>query len=172
MRIVFILSFVALLVSCEETDSQNSQAEAKQDQEAKNAASEKDDNASSSAKADSKGSETKRHSVNSSPSLVVSAIFDAAYAQDFSSISDLCHPEVETDEWGFRICKLAEMQEKGRDQFIGMFEQGRIKGEVVIKNDIAQVPVVYGPDGDQDGFIYAVKHEGLWYLSRFSPPNK
>lgn len=109
---------------------------------------------------------------NTDPRHIAETIFNSAYSQDFSQLSQLCHEDVETDGWGRQVCMIANAREKGIDTFIGMFEQGRVVGEVLINDGVAQVPVVYGPDGVQDGFLYAILHEDLWYLRGFTPPGE
>lgn len=166
MRIVVLFTCIALLTSCQEEGSSESRETRKvEDSTPKNNGGGESD---SSGKSSNKSLST--DDVNGDPANVVMTIFQAAYSQNLSKLSSLCHPEIETDQWGRQVCMIAEAQPKGKDAFIGMFEQGRIVGKVTTENGIAQVPVVYGPDAVQDGTVWCVEKDGKWYLHGFSPP--
>jgi hypothetical protein len=166
MRILTFLMITFVLAACADADSGSSEKSKTKKENVETKKSE-DGKEKSQTKQTAPREDV---SPNTDPRYIAETIFNAAYSQDFSKLSGLCHEEIETDGWGRQVCMVAQAREKGRDTFIGMFEQGWVSGEVRVNDGIAQVPVTYGPDGVQEGFLYAIEREGLWYLYGFSVP--
>jgi hypothetical protein len=100
------------------------------------------------------------------PTSVVQAVFSAAQLEDFSALADLCDPLRENDDDTELICAMtAEHPEK--DQFVETFANGKINGDAVIDVDLALVPVLIGPDSDQEETIVLIQRSGSWYLFGF-----
>jgi hypothetical protein len=106
----------------------------------------------------------------SDPASVVGAIFAAAQSQDFSPLAGLCDPLKQNDNDTQMICDLAT-DEAERGSFTDAFAQGKVAGPATISSEgadqIAEVPIVFGPDGSQQETVKLVQRDGKWYLSGF-----
>ena len=100
------------------------------------------------------------------PASVVQAIFAAARAQEYALLSSLCDPLGEHDGDMDLICTMNE-DHPDKESFIAFFANAQVAGEPVIDGDQAQVPVLVGPDGDQEEIMNLVQREGKWYLLGF-----
>jgi tetratricopeptide (TPR) repeat protein len=103
-----------------------------------------------------------------SPESVVQVIFDAAKSGDFASLQDLCDPLGENDSDTQMICDLAT-DETNREEFVQYFATGKISGDAKISRDGAQaeVPFLFGPDGDSEETMELINRDGRWYLYSF-----
>lgn len=100
------------------------------------------------------------------PASVVEAVFTAAQTEDFSVLSSLCDPLGDNDGDTQTICDITDDHED-KDSFVEYFAPGKISGEVVIDGDTAQVPILFGPDGEQEETIILILRDGKWYLYSF-----
>ncbi|GAB4539555.1 MAG: hypothetical protein Kow0063_28480 [Anaerolineae bacterium] len=103
-----------------------------------------------------------------SPESVVQAIFEAAKSGDFASLKDLCDPLGENDSDTQMICDLAT-DDANREEFVQNFATGQINGDARISADgtEAEVPFLFGPDGDREETMKLVNRDGRWYLFDF-----
>jgi hypothetical protein len=102
------------------------------------------------------------------PEIVVQAIFDAAKSGDFTSLKDLCDPQGENDSDTQMICDLAA-DETNREEFVQVFAAGKLSGDAKISPDgtQAEVPFLFGPDGDSEETMELINRDGQWYLFNF-----
>jgi tetratricopeptide (TPR) repeat protein len=107
-------------------------------------------------------------SAGTSPERVVQSIFDVAKSGNFASLEDLCDPVGENDADTQMICDLVT-DDANREEFVQYFASGKINGDVKISPDGAQaeVPFLFGPDGDQEETMELVNRNGQWYLFGF-----
>jgi hypothetical protein len=98
-----------------------------------------------------------------SPASVLEAVFDAARTGVTTGLPDLCPPAGDNDEATRRICELAA---DGPDAaaFANAFSRGRVRGPATLR---AEVPFVYGPEGDQRERMELIQRDGRWYLFTF-----
>lgn len=113
-------------------------------------------------------SETAAVEVNfSDPVSVVEAVFAATQSEDYSSLAGLCDPQKQNDIDTQKICDLAT-DETDRVEFIAAFAKGKVAGPAAITTEgsdqIAEVPVLFGPDGDEEETFKLVQRDGKWYL--------
>lgn len=103
-----------------------------------------------------------------SPESVVQAVFDAAISGDFGSLKEICDPLGENDGDTQMICDLAA-DDTNREEFVQYFATGKINGEVKISPDgsEAEVPFLFGPDGDREETMVLINRDGRWYLFGF-----
>lgn len=103
-----------------------------------------------------------------SPEAVLQAVFDAAQSGDFSTLSNLCDPMGENDGDTQQICTIASDAET-QDSFVEYFSTGQITGDAAISTDgnQAEVPFLFGPNGQQEETMSMVNRDGQWYLSSF-----
>jgi len=103
-----------------------------------------------------------------SPEEVVQAVFDAAQSGDFAAVGDLCDPLGENDSDTQIICGAAT-DDTSREQIIEFFAKGKINGDTQISpnGNEAQVPILFGPDGDREETMVLIKRDGRWYLLGF-----
>jgi Tfp pilus assembly protein PilF len=103
-----------------------------------------------------------------SPESVVQIIFDAAQSGDWSLLGGLCDPRGENDGDTQMICDLAT-DETNRAEFAEAFAKGKVAGNAQISPDgtQAQVPFVFGADGDRQETMELVNRDGRWYLLGF-----
>jgi hypothetical protein len=103
----------------------------------------------------------------SDPVSVVEAVFAATQSEDYSSLADLCDPQKQNDIDTQKICDLAT-DETDRVEFIAAFGKGKVAGPANITTEgndqIAEVPVLFGPDGDEEETFKLVQRDGKWYL--------
>jgi tetratricopeptide (TPR) repeat protein len=100
------------------------------------------------------------------PVNVLQAVFTAAQTENFSVLSGLCDPQGESDADTMFICAItADHPDKG--SFVEYFAQAQIAGDVVIDGDRAEIPFLFGPDGDQEETMGLIQRGGKWYLSDF-----
>jgi len=100
------------------------------------------------------------------PASVLQAVFTAAQTEDFAVLSSLCDPRGEGDEDTTFICTITA-DHPDKDSFVAYFAQARIAGEVAIDGDRAEIPFLFGPDGDQEETMGLIQRDGKWYLSDF-----
>ena len=95
-------------------------------------------------------------------------IFEAAKSGDFAPLKELCDPLGENDSDTQMICNLAT-DETNREEFVEYFATGKISGEARISRNgaEAEVPFLFGPDGDNEETMNLINRDGQWYLSSF-----
>ncbi|MBN1993072.1 MAG: hypothetical protein JW953_10240 [Anaerolineae bacterium] len=103
-----------------------------------------------------------------SPESVVQTIFDAAQSGNFTLLQGLCDPQGENDNDTQTICNWAT-DETDREEFIKYFAAGKINGKATINPDgtQAEVPFLFGPDGNNEETMKLVNRNGQWYLFGF-----
>ena len=102
----------------------------------------------------------------STPNRVVQTLFDAAQSEQFESLQGLCDPQ-STDGDVQRICAVPEGDAALQQEFIESFSKGKINGEATIEGEQATVPILLGPEGNDEEEMALVKREEQWYLSGF-----
>jgi tetratricopeptide (TPR) repeat protein len=102
------------------------------------------------------------------PESIVQTIFDAAQSGDFAALEGLCDPLGENDQDTQMICDLAA-DPTNREDFNQYFAVGKINGDAKISLDGAQaeVPFLFGPEGDRQETMEMVNRDGQWYLFAF-----
>ncbi len=103
-----------------------------------------------------------------SPESVVQAIFDAAQSGDFAPLKELCDPLGENDGDTQMICDMAT-HDTNQEEFVQYFATGKISGQASIspQGDRAEVPFLFGPDGDREETMELINRDGQWYLFGF-----
>ncbi len=103
-----------------------------------------------------------------SPESVVQAVFDAANSGDFASLQALCDPQGKNDGDTQMICGLAS-NEGNQGEFVQVFAAGKVSGKATISADgaEAEVPFLFGPDGDREETMKLINRGGQWYLFSF-----
>ncbi len=103
-----------------------------------------------------------------SPESVVQAIFEAAKSGDFASLKELCDPLGENDGDTQMICDIAT-DDTNQEEFVQYFATGKISGDAKISRggDKAEVPFLFGPDGDREETMELINRDGQWYLFSF-----
>ncbi|RME82399.1 MAG: hypothetical protein D6775_11015 [Caldilineae bacterium] len=101
----------------------------------------------------------------STPEGTLEAVFEAARTGDFTALAVLCDPLRENDRDTQRICDLTA-DDPLRASFVEYFSSGKLNGEAVISADgnTAEVPFLFGPNGDQEETMRLIKRNGKWYL--------
>ena len=102
----------------------------------------------------------------SDPAKVVQAVFDAAQTQSFVALASLCDPQGQNDKDTATICAMTA-DHSDKDSFVTYFAKGKINGEVAVSGDRAQVPFLFGPNGDQQETMSLIQRDGKWYLLEF-----
>jgi hypothetical protein len=100
----------------------------------------------------------------SNPESVVNAVFYGAKTGEFSVLEGMCDPKGEGDGDTRRICNVANMDQKFKDEFVKYFKDGKISGSAVINGNNAQVPILFGPGGRMDETFNLIQRDGKWYL--------
>jgi len=100
------------------------------------------------------------------PVSVLQAVFAAAQTEDFAVLSSLCDPRGENDDDTALICAITA-DHPDRDSFIEYFSQAKVTGDAAIDGDRAEIPFLFGPEGDQEETMGLVQRDGKWYLSDF-----
>ncbi len=102
----------------------------------------------------------------SDPASVLQAVFTAAQTEDFSVLSSLCDPQGENDDDTTLICAITS-EHPNKDSFIEYFAHAKITGDAVIEGNRAEIPFLFGPDGDKEETMGLVQRDGKWYLADF-----
>ena len=97
----------------------------------------------------------------STPEGVANAVFNAASTQNYDMLSGLCDPDGDHDGDVEEICNL---KDENQDEFVDYFAKGKVSGEAMIEGDEAVVPVMLGPDGDEEEKMGMIKRDDKWYL--------
>jgi hypothetical protein len=133
------------------------------------------------------GQDKKSYSIDfADPKSVVNAIFYAAQTKDFGVLQCLCDPYGQGDGDTKGLCSISQVAKqiedyggsentkKGLDEFVKMFESGRISGQVTYEDyegtQYANVPFLFNHPGGasrSDETMKLVKRHGNWYLSSF-----
>jgi hypothetical protein len=102
------------------------------------------------------------------PEEVVQAVFDAAQSGDFAALAYLCDPLGENDGDTQMICDAAT-DDTNREEIVQFFAKGRITGDTQMgpNDNEAQVPFLFGPDGDSEETMVLIMRNGRWYLFGF-----
>ena len=100
------------------------------------------------------------------PAAVVQAVFSAAATGDYVNLSGLCDPLGENDGDTALICEITTGHANEND-FIQIFANGRINGDVIINGERAELPFLFGPAGDQQETMILILRDGRWYLLEF-----
>jgi len=100
------------------------------------------------------------------PASVVQAIFTAAQTEDFSRLPELCDPLGEHDGDTDAICNITA-DHPDKDTFVAAFAKARLNGEPTISGNRAEVPFLFGPNGDQEETMTLILRDGKWYLLGF-----
>ena len=100
------------------------------------------------------------------PEMVTAAVFEAARTGDDSALAMLCDPQGENDGDTRRICEMSATSEGWRD-FVTYFAKGRVSGPVIIDQNTAEVPILFGPDGTQAETMILTRRGENWYLLSF-----
>ncbi len=117
---------------------------------------------------------------------VVKSIFNAAKSRSFDDLNRLCDPSGFGDRDVKRICSITQLAntiratdtsdnaKKNLEEFISIYESGKINGDVVYEKDgdteYARVPIWYNhPLGEHrsNETMVLVKRTGKWYLYSF-----
>lgn len=120
------------------------------------------------------------------PKSVVNAIFYAAQTNDFGILQCLCDPYGQGDGDTKALCSISQIakqiedyggsanSKKALDDFVKMFESGRISGQVTYESyegtQYAKVPFLFNHPGGasrSEDTMKLVKRHGNWYLSSF-----
>ncbi len=98
----------------------------------------------------------------SDPKKVVQAVFDAAQTKNYALLQNLCAPDCDSD------CKMiCQLSAENEDEFLKYFSKGKITGEAKINGDKADVPFLFGPQGDKEETMRLVKVDGKWFLQSY-----
>lgn len=103
---------------------------------------------------------------STNPASVLQMVFYSAANSDFSNLTSLCDPLGENDGDTALICEVTADHEAAED-FDIFFSNGRIDGPVIINGDSAEIPFLFGADGDQEETMEFILRDGLWYLYQF-----
>lgn len=100
------------------------------------------------------------------PTSVLLAVFHAAASGDYANLALLCDPLEENDGDTAMICEVTADHEMAGD-FGAYFGNGRINGPLTINDDQAELPFLFGPNGDQAETMNFISRNGRWYLFDF-----
>lgn len=100
------------------------------------------------------------------PESVLQAVFSAAATGDFTNLAGLCDPLGENDGDTALICEVTADHEMA-GEFEAYFRNGRIDGDLLIDGDYAELPFLFGPDGDEPETMNFILRDGKWYLFDF-----
>ena len=103
----------------------------------------------------------------SDPTSVMEAVFTVARGEAPASVlAQLCDPEGQNDADTRRISAYsAGFDADG--EFPMFFAEGKINGDVIILEDSADIPFLYGPNGTDVESMKMIRRDGKWYLFQF-----
>ncbi len=101
------------------------------------------------------------------PAQVVATIFEVASGRSAPQVlAQLCDPLAQNDNDTRRICDNATGFDP-EGEFGMFFKTGKLNGPPQIEGDVALVPFLFGPTGDEAENMELVRRDGKWYLSQF-----
>jgi len=62
---------------------------------------------------------------------------------------------------------VAQAEAKAQAEFKSYFAKGRVSGPAKIGGDRAEVPILFGPDGDEKEVFKMLQRDGKWFLESF-----
>ena len=100
------------------------------------------------------------------PASVLQAVFYAAENELYKELPTLCDPEMENDGDTALICEVTADHEQV-DEFYQFFANGRIDGSVTFDGEFAELPFLFGENGDVAETMRFIERDGKWYLHDF-----
>lgn len=124
------------------------------------------------------GQEKKNVIDHSNLESIINAIFLAAKTNNPKLLKDLCPPTQENDGDTDCLCALYEEYKPHQcesnshnrlswKEFVDYFSNGSIAGDGLVEENRAEVPILFGPEGNRKETINLVKISGIWYLLSF-----
>jgi hypothetical protein len=103
------------------------------------------------------------------PELFMNVIFLSAQKEDYSLLSKLCHPDVDNDGDTQAICDMETATPASQAEFANYFKKGKLTGMAHFSKDgtRAEVPFLFGPDGDKQETMTFALYDDKWYLYSF-----
>ncbi|HUH51033.1 MAG TPA: hypothetical protein VLZ11_02935 [Flavobacterium sp.] len=98
------------------------------------------------------------------PESLMNYMFKSAKTGNLSNFRYLCDPYAENDSDTKAICYAEMLTQKGREELITGFANGRIMGEPKIKGDKAEIEFAFGPSSSELKKMNLINRNGLWYL--------
>jgi hypothetical protein len=102
----------------------------------------------------------------SSPKALAESIFAIAKSGDLASLSSVADPK-DSDGDSKQVANVAQAPADKQANFREHFGPGSVSGEVKVEGDMAEVPILFGPDGKRPETFKMVKRDGRWYLQSF-----
>ncbi len=102
----------------------------------------------------------------SNPASVMQGVIDSARFEVYDELAGLCDPLGENDGDTAVICEMTA-NHPDKDELANYFAFAHITGQVTIDGDHAQIPFIFGPDGDQEETMDFILRDGKWYLYGF-----
>jgi hypothetical protein len=103
------------------------------------------------------------------PEIFMNVIFFSAQKEDYSILNELCHPDVDNDSDTQAICDMDATDSAVQAKFANYFKKGKLTGMAHFGKDgtRAEVPFLFGPDGDQEETMKFILYNDKWYLYSF-----
>jgi|GEM_PF-2984921 len=102
----------------------------------------------------------------SSPRALAESIFAIAKSGELALLSSIADPK-DSDGDSKQVANIAQAPADKQDDFRKHFGPGSISGEINVEGDMAEVPILFGPDGKSPETFKLVKRDGRWYLHSF-----
>jgi hypothetical protein len=102
----------------------------------------------------------------SSPRALAESIFAIAKGGDLSLLPPIADP-VDPDGDTKDIAEIAKAPAERQAEFRRFFGPGRVTGEPKVEGDRAEVPILFGPNGDKPETFRMVRRDGRWHLQSF-----
>lgn len=99
------------------------------------------------------------------PEGTVEHIFYSAQNKDFTKMRHLLDPYGEYEKDAQFICWAEMLPDRHREEWISMFQNGRIMGEAEVKDNIAKLEIAIGSESDRLVNIYLTKRSDKWYIA-------
>jgi hypothetical protein len=74
---------------------------------------------------------------------------------------------VDADRDAKDVAGIATAPVDRQAEFRKLFGTGKVAGEVVVRGDGAEVPILFGPDGTREETFQMVKRGDRWHLQQF-----
>lgn len=102
----------------------------------------------------------------SSPRALALSIFAIAKDGDLALLAPVADP-LDADGDSKDVAGVAKAPAERQAEFRTYFAKGTVSGEPKVEGDVAEVPILFGPDGKKTETLKMVKRDGRWYLQSF-----
>ncbi|MDB4303753.1 hypothetical protein N9934_03075, partial [Desulfosarcina sp.] len=98
------------------------------------------------------------------PTGTIEYLFMSAKTKDYTKVRFLLDPYGEFNDDAMGLCLVDMYPSEAQNEWNNEFKNGRIIGDPIIKDEIAEIEIAIGPESDELEKINLVKRMKKWYI--------